>query len=165
MKIQILHLDDGLHEFDYELNPVSLINIPKDIFTNDIHLYVSLNKFGKNINCEVQLSTTINFVCDRCLASCRREIKENFKLLFHLGKTDLKAEEDDVFLLSPDQFDVDLTPSIEEYLLLSVPMKMVCREDCKGLCPVCGVDLNFESCTCEQKTIDPRWEKLQGLLK
>src|SRR5712664_2527109 len=56
---------------------------------------------------------------------------------------------------------IDFDPILREQLLLALPMHVVCREECKGLCSVCGQDLNVKSCGCEQKVVDPRLAKLK----
>ncbi len=58
---------------------------------------------------------------------------------------------------------IDLTPAMREQILLSIPPSPVCREDCKGLCPSCGKDLNDGACGCDRTVVDPRWEALKGL--
>ncbi|MFN3694656.1 MAG: YceD family protein, partial [Ignavibacterium sp.] len=55
---------------------------------------------------------------------------------------------------------IDFDNDVREFAILAIPMKKLCKEDCKGLCPRCGADLNFEQCTCPKEEIDPRWEKL-----
>ena len=59
---------------------------------------------------------------------------------------------------------LDMSPLLREHAWVAIPMKPVCAPDCKGLCPVCGVNLNLESCTCERDQLDPRLEVLKGLL-
>lgn len=59
---------------------------------------------------------------------------------------------------------IDLEDVIFHEIQLSIPMKVLCREDCRGLCPVCGQDLNEGSCHCETKVSDPRWDALKDLL-
>ncbi|MBN1225748.1 MAG: DUF177 domain-containing protein, partial [Deltaproteobacteria bacterium] len=59
---------------------------------------------------------------------------------------------------------IDLTEVVREQILLAVPMIPICKEDCKGLCPYCGQNLNQCKCVCAGKTIDPRWSKLQNLV-
>ena len=60
---------------------------------------------------------------------------------------------------------LDLTPLLREQCWLAIPMKPLCRPDCRGLCPQCGVNLNFESCACEDVKIDPRLASLKELLQ
>lgn len=67
----------------------------------------------------------------------------------------------------PDAFELgdllDLEPMVREVLLLDAPLVPLCRPDCRGLCPQCGVDLNTETCSCETRTTDPRWAALDQL--
>jgi uncharacterized protein len=65
-------------------------------------------------------------------------------------------------MLSPNEYEVDLAPYVHEAIVLSAPMVVVCREDCRGLCPSCGVNLNRETCTCRPNA-DPRWDALRKL--
>jgi hypothetical protein len=55
---------------------------------------------------------------------------------------------------------LDMTEVIEQYIALSLPMKLVCRPDCKGICLVCGTDLNTSSCDCDRRPVDGRWAPL-----
>ena len=59
--------------------------------------------------------------------------------------------------------EIDLSPAIREQILLSVPPPPLCREDCKGLCPSCGKDLNEGECGCDRAVVDPRWAALKGI--
>ena len=59
---------------------------------------------------------------------------------------------------------LDLSDVLRQYLLTSEPLKVLCREDCKGICPECGVDLNVDVCQCGQAQVDPRWGALADLL-
>ena len=59
---------------------------------------------------------------------------------------------------------LDLSDVLRQYLIANEPLKTLCREDCKGLCPECGVDLNAETCRCQDEPIDPRWGALADLL-
>ena len=59
---------------------------------------------------------------------------------------------------------LDLSEALRQYILTSEPLKSLCRQDCRGLCPECGVDLNEDMCQCDQEPIDPRWGALAGLL-
>ena len=59
---------------------------------------------------------------------------------------------------------LDLSDVLRQYLLTSEPLKMLCRDDCQGLCPECGADLNMEKCNCTSTPVDPRWGTLTDLL-
>ncbi|RMG61535.1 MAG: DUF177 domain-containing protein, partial [Calditrichaeota bacterium] len=94
-----------------------------------------------------------------------RPFREAFDLFFHLGPDALQTDEAEVINISPELVEIDLSDQLKEYLILAVPMKMLCKEDCRGICPGCGADLNSEACRCGEPPIDPRWEKLRQLLK
>lgn len=59
--------------------------------------------------------------------------------------------------------EIDLAPAVREQVLLAVPPPPLCREDCKGLCPTCGEDLNEGECGCDRTAVDPRWAALKGI--
>jgi uncharacterized protein len=73
---------------------------------------------------------------------------------------DEETDESDVYLLEPRATTVDLRPALREEWLLAVPAFVQCREDCKGLCPRCGADLNQGPCGCAPE-IDSRWDALR----
>ena len=107
-----------------------------------------------------ELDTTLSAVCDRC--------GEPFESPFHYAReyllaTELEDEENDEILLLTDGA-VDVGELSREAFILNMPAKMLCREDCRGLCPGCGANLNREACRCK-KEIDPRLAKLAQLLE
>lgn len=109
----------------------------------------------------VDMHVTFHFLapCDRCMAEVDRAYDFHFK---HLLADHLNDEENDDFLLVEDMH-FDLERFVQEDVFLALPTKFLCREDCKGLCPQCGKNLNEGSCSC-QKPIDPRLEVLRQLL-
>ena len=106
--------------------------------------------------------------CTRCLAPIEWSNADAFDVELRSnadGPTDedvgLDETEMDVIFLDDDRFDT--TDLAAEQVLLALPMRLVCRDDCAGLCPRCGADLNQEgACTCEPEA-DPRWEALRNL--
>jgi DUF177 domain-containing protein len=97
--------------------------------------------------------------CRRCLSPARAEVDEELHLLF-ADATDEESDESDVYMLEPRATTVDLRAALREQWLLAVPGFALCREDCKGLCPRCGADLNLGPCECTPQ-IDPRWAALR----
>jgi uncharacterized protein len=72
-------------------------------------------------------------------------------------------EKIDVVYLHPETDKINIGEDVRDYALLALPMKKLCSEDCKGLCPKCGKNLNDGSCNCKDEKIDSRWEPLQKL--
>jgi uncharacterized protein len=98
-------------------------------------------------------------VCDRCLG--------NFPLTFAvpveiviLRDTGSEDDDGDTPVIHQRQGEVDLTDALREAVALAVPLQRICREECRGLCPSCGIDLNRETCDCQQDDSDPRWAGL-----
>ena len=76
-----------------------------------------------------------------------------------------EVKDENLILLSPTANEIDLTEFVHDTLLLAVPMKILCREDCRGLCPVCGVNRNQTDCQCSIAEPDTHWESLKKLIQ
>jgi uncharacterized protein len=72
-------------------------------------------------------------------------------------------DEEPVYLVAPDGM-VDIAEPTREQIWVSLPLQPLCRPDCKGLCAQCGINLNHESCTCQEESIDSRFAILEELL-
>lgn len=101
--------------------------------------------------------------CRRCLDEVRRELSQEVTIVY-AAIEDL-AEEDlgEVRPMDLDTLELDLSEALREELILSAPNYIVCDEECEGLCPVCGVNLNEETCDCTVEEPDPRWDALRTL--
>ncbi|PYO50488.1 MAG: hypothetical protein DMD72_02265 [Gemmatimonadetes bacterium] len=101
----------------------------------------------------------IELACRLCLDEVDVEVDEDAHLLLaELGAEE--ADDPDVFLYDPNERMLDLRPAIRETWLLTVPGYVQCREDCKGLCPTCGTNLNESTCSCTTTKTDSRWDAL-----
>lgn len=124
------------------------------------------------------LHTNLEVDCFRCLEAVSVEIQERLELMYipyssnvegdgasqHRDE-DRRLEDDEMSVSYYREQEVDLGQLIWEQLHLALPMKIVCREDCLGLCSRCGVNRNEESCDCDQGDIDPRLAELKALLE
>ena len=101
--------------------------------------------------------TTALMECSCCLTPVRKELSFEIKERFaHTGRDD---EETETF--TGDQ--IDLADFVKRGIIGELPMRVECREDCKGLCPICGKDLNDGDCGCDRTIRDPRFESLRAL--
>ncbi|MGH7538445.1 MAG: YceD family protein [Gemmatimonadales bacterium] len=98
--------------------------------------------------------------CRRCLIPVTVTVTADVGALF-TGDADA-LQDPDAYPLPPHATEVDLRPAVREELLLALPRFVVCREDCRGLCPRCGKDLNAGPCGCAPEP-DPRWKALADL--
>ena len=108
-----------------------------------------------------QLQTRIELVCARCLEPVVEDISRNFDLYYRplasVAKDEvIKLNDDDTEIAFFSGEGLFLADVLAEQVNLSLPMKVICRSDCRGLCPQCGANLNHEDCRCEGHVPDPR---------
>ena len=113
----------------------------------------------------VRISATAKFdyatACARC---CKPLLRHATVPVRHILVTHLDGDEDsDEFIVVEDR-KLDLDALVSEDVYLAIPYLLLCKPDCKGLCSVCGADLNEGPCACEKAT-DPRWDALKDLLQ
>ena len=111
----------------------------------------------------ISVSAVIGAECARCLKPVSLEISG--KLMYLYSSQDTQEINDDEYMpVEIEHFGrvLDVMPQIEESIYTLIPTKILCREDCKGLCPNCGADLNEGECSCKNEDIDPRLEALRN---
>jgi uncharacterized protein len=101
----------------------------------------------------------VDLPCRRCLADASAHVSDEAHLIF-AEADDEETDDPDVYRLDPRALELDLKPAIREQWLLAAPTFALCRDDCKGLCPSCGADLNTGQCACPPVT-DSRWDALK----
>jgi uncharacterized protein len=106
------------------------------------------------------LAARVTESCRRCLEQVVVSVEADVRALFTQDPDAL--EDADSYPLAPDATEIDLAPAVREELVLAVPQYVLCREDCRGLCPRCGQDLNAGPCGCAPPA-DPRWRALAAL--
>ena len=111
------------------------------------------------IKVEAEGTLSLFMSCDRCVTDVKEEIDFFLEEVYVASGN---AQEDDEFYQGST---IDLTSAVKKSILSSLPMKVLCNEDCKGLCPQCGKDLNAGECGCKTEHIDPRFESLRSLFK
>ena len=128
-----------------------------------IHFDGSAINIGGTIELSGSASASLSFICDRCAerydATIDYQVDERFKKDDGLNSAD---EDLDISLLSGVAIDLD--ELLYTNLILNIPSKSLCREDCKGLCFSCGKNLNHGSCDCDNNKTDPRFDILDKLL-
>ena len=126
------------------------------------------HKVVQDIRVKGKLETSLEVTCARCLDPVVHEVERSFDLLYRPLGTDSGHEE-----LSVTDAEAEigyyegegllLEDTLREQVLLALPLKTVCREDCKGLCPHCGKNLNQEKCSCAVTQEEPRWAALKEI--
>jgi uncharacterized protein len=122
----------------------------------------------EDIRLQGALSTTLELACARCLDPVVQKVTRDFELLYRPQGADAGSEELSVTAAEAEVGYYQgegllLEDVLREQVLLAVPIKVICRDDCKGLCPTCGVNRNIESCSCAPPLGDPRWSALKDI--
>lgn len=101
--------------------------------------------------------------CHRCLDEVRQPVEGEFELVVRRsGSSDSAGETEEGYLVLPlGAHEVSLGPFIHESFVVSIPMVIQCGEDCRGLCPKCGANLNRDTCGCVAESTDERWDGLR----
>jgi len=120
-----------------------------------------ISNVGDVLLLQARVSARVNRVCSRCLkeftADSAAEVVEKY---YPSGSPGV---ENDAYVYEADI--VDITEPLRESLLLAEPLKVLCKENCLGICPVCGADRNVHSCSCDTRIIDPRLAALKQFIK
>ena len=109
---------------------------------------------------QVVMHATLLSECVRCLTDFQLPLAIDFTELYAFSQKSATESE----LILPEDAHINLRPLIREYMLLDIPIKPLCKLDCKGLCPICGENLNEGSCNHRPEDIDPRLSVLKSLL-
>jgi uncharacterized protein len=132
---------------------------------------IDLTSDDDNVFARGSVRGWMEVACSRCVEPTRLPLDEHIYASF-LPRAGLPTEdpdderevtEDDVDVYPYDDEEVDLEPLLREQLVLAIPYAPLCKPDCKGLCSVCGIDLNREACTCDRHIVDPRLAALKDL--
>lgn len=134
-----------------------------DFDLEDVHGPLKVSVTNDGVALEGNLTAHTELGCSRCLTRYQQQLNLQFTEVYSFAPSGTTEDDNKEQPLPPDGV-IDLEPLIREYALLDIPIKHVCREDCKGLCPVCGTNLNEEDCGHRQEEIDPRMAKLKQLL-
>ena len=143
--------------FELDLSEQELSGVKP--FTSPVKVSGSVGNYTGIVELRANASFVLEMDCDRCAKAINIPLDIE---IFHTLVTHLNDENNDELLLI-NELRFDLNPLITEDIFLDLPAKFLCSEDCKGVCPKCGKDLNTGSCSCE-KEVDPRLAALKQLL-
>ena len=157
---KLLHTPDSQQEFRFSLDLSDLEFGGTTPVTEPVNVEGRVQNKAGVLLCDMTAHTMLHCVCDRCLCSFEREKTVPYSCV--LAQERQFEEDEDIVLLEQDE--VDLGDLARSAMILDMDTKFLCNEDCKGLCPGCGVNLNSEPCRCK-KEVDPRLAKLAQLLE
>jgi uncharacterized protein len=139
-------------------------------FPDPIEYELTVTKSGDNVWVRGPVRARLSTMCDRCLEDYAFSVESEMEIELipkeevpDSPEVELKSEELDLYYFEGDEFDLD--PYVFEEVMLNIPIKALCSESCKGLCPVCGRNLNLGECQCEKTAAGVLAEKLTPFLK
>ena len=130
-------------------------------FTKPLRLTGEIYNNGQSLTLAAHAAGRIATQCARCLKPIEADV--DFDIHELLARAEDGADEDGDIILF-DGHEVDLDDIVTDNFLMNISGKYLCRDDCKGLCPVCGHDLNEGDCGCDSEYVDPRWQALKDIL-
>jgi uncharacterized protein len=131
------------------------------VFDSPLRVHLTLEEMGDDVMATGRVQGRTSMACRRCVDPVVVEMDHPVRLWFRDGITEPEAEEDHVYALPPKARELDLSDAIREHVILGMPEYVMCKEDCRGLCPHCGTDLNRETCDCTVEPVDDRWAALK----
>ena len=171
MFLNIRELELGALPFDKKLGPGAI-----GVFDGKIRQAGLLEAKGvaelltatEEIRIRGHMRVAMETECDRCLEAVSWPIDADFDLLYRPEETapaeeDLEIWDEDMGVGYYEGSGLDLNEAFREFILLSIPMQQVCREDCRGICPACGQNRNQMDCGCHPQMGDDRWSALKNL--
>ncbi|HCU21341.1 MAG TPA: hypothetical protein DF698_00290 [Candidatus Atribacteria bacterium] len=140
-------------------------------FAQPVRVYLTVTNFGPGLLLEGKIETALIFPCSRCLEPFIYKMEAPLKLEFRnldriTRESDFEAEAksaDDMYYYHEEDAVIDIKRGVIEALLVYFPMKPICAEECQGLCPICGINLNQSHCDCKKTNIDPRLAALRKI--
>lgn len=155
---------------DYDLND----NLNTIKVVNPIKYEGKIVRIEDSLHLDVKISYSYETKCSRCLKSVKANMETSLSGAIEEKEKSYEDDIEEEIINEIINYDIPIYCSssglidIDEYILMgvdsSLPMKTLCDDNCKGLCNVCGIDLNIESCDCDKDFIDPRFEKLKNLV-
>ncbi|MGD0884855.1 MAG: DUF177 domain-containing protein [Thermodesulfovibrionales bacterium] len=156
--------DEGLDiafEETFEAGPFKLLSPVKAL--------LHIDKVNAEVLVQGTMQTLLELQCSRCLKAFSKEAGLDVNVVYHPveelkgeERHEIKDDELDTGFYQGDELDIQ--ELVREQIILNIPIKPLCSESCKGICPKCGTDVSADTCTCEEKDLDPRLAVLKKLL-
>ena len=168
MKIRVDRIPEEGRQIEGNIDPASVeLDIPCYSLDEPLALKGRAARTGEDVYVEGTLTGSLNSECSRCLVNFRMPLDLDLNIVFAPQKEGMEEDNDaleqDENLSYYSGDSIDLVQEIKDLILVTLPIKPICRPDCKGLCPQCGADLNTNPCRCEQHKGPSPFDKLKEL--
>jgi len=165
-RVDLTGLTEGTHPLVLEGGHAEL-TVDEDVSLRDFRFDGTLSRDGEDCRVRGSLSGKAASACDRCLTPFDHritvELEARGAIAGNAGPASEEEVADGVIRLTCEHGTLDLADAFRAAVILDEPIKNLCREDCRGLCPVCGANRNESECGCDSPRRDPRWDALRDL--
>jgi uncharacterized protein len=169
LSLNLAKIRDAHERFEQVYRPEQLA-VSDDAFrvAAPVHLAFDIHKDKDQFRLVGSVNTTLELPCSRCLEPFMWPVDSSFDLRYqpharNTGEGEREIEEDDLTTAFYENDTIDLGQMMREQFFLALPMKPLCRDECKGLCPACGINWNKGACNCSNQWEDPRLGALKAL--
>ena len=168
--LDVASLREGATRLDRQIAPETMPREEDYRVLAPVVLEAIANRTRVQVGVAGQATTTLELSCSRCLEGFPVPVTAAFDLTYlpsdqaPPGGGEVEVGDEDINTAYYQHGEIDLAELIHEQLYLVLPMKPLCKDDCQGLCPVCGTNRNTTACTCEATWTDPRLAGLKALL-
>jgi uncharacterized protein len=166
MKVEFRKVKAGGSMFNLETTASDLeLEAAGFKFPDPIEVELNAIKSGDEIIFQGNVTTMIEAECARCLELFEKPVEARMQFVVQFLDVDTPEDtgDDDFVVLPKSMEDYDISERVREVILLELPYKPLCELNCKGLCPMCGENLNERDCGCTQDKTDERWDALREL--
>lgn len=169
MRVELAKLDNNVGNFAHEYaDGEFVLEDDRVVVAAAPRVSGRITRTEHEVVVEGEFAAVAEVECDRCLRPVKLPISSNFRLEYVTPETYMSFEtvelaQEDLALSTFDGEVIDVDDIVREQVLLAIPTQAICRENCKGFCPVCGADRNITDCNCSATEIDPRWSGLRDL--
>jgi len=136
------------------------IELKPDFAVGNLDGKIQLSRTSEGLLARGKFQAVVDATCGRCLSTFSLHLETDFTELITFPAHVCEDTE----MIYPEDGQIDFTPVVGEYLMLEIPINPICKQTCKGLCRICGNNLNVEKCEHGDEPIDPRLEILKSLL-
>lgn len=130
-------------------------------FIGPVEVEIEIENTGRLFTGRGNVRTLLQLPCARCLQDFTYTVDTEFQAVIAENPGQNQNSDDDAVFLEGEM--ADISPIVEETIFMAVPICPLCKDECQGLCPICGRNRNTSTCSCKEENIDPRWEKLKNL--
>lgn len=152
------------YEFQEEIPPLE-IDVGQAVFAEPAAVRLAITNIGVSLLVKGEISGELQLVCGRCLDTYKHHVLTAFAEQYrHVSEADDGDDEHRNYHIYEDN-KIDFADVVRDNIILDLPMKPVCSNDCRGICPICGHNKNISACDCKEEDIDPRLAALKDYLK